>query len=508
MSRRHVVAMGCVLAVTGLTLTGVPAAAGPRAKGVPVTVPAWKPPSGMLEALQRDLELTREQAQARLLNEARLTGVAAELRTRLGNRFGGSWLMGTIAQTLVVATTDEADIPHIIAAGARAEVVKRSLAELDKHIDSLDQTVPGPKNEGSVRYVDARNNRVVVLSSEPLAAEDLIESAGVDTSVVKVVPSTERPRLLSDVQGGDAYYVGVASRCSVGFSVTHEAQVGFVSAGHCGKAGDATTGFNRIPQGVFKASAFPGRDYAWVEVNAGWTPKPVVSNGSGGAVPVAGSRAALEGASVCRSGSTTDWHCGIIRQLNASVTYPQGTIHGLGRTSVCAEPGDSGGSFISVDQAQGVTSGGSGDCTTSGVTYFQPVNEILAAYGLTLLTASTAPSSGDVSPGTIPSGKQDCAGYPKTYTGTLNDGQSVSQPSRYYRAAVTGTHSACLDGGEGVDFDLYLQRWQRSVWVTVATSEGAGPDEQISYIGLPGFYRYRLVSASGSGPYTLKTKSP
>ncbi|WP_326829200.1 S1 family peptidase [Streptosporangium sp. NBC_01810] len=503
MSRRHVVAMGCVLAVTGLTLTGVPAAAGPRAKGVPVTVPAWKPPSGMLEALQRDLELTREQVQERLANETRVSRIEADLREALGNRFGGSWLMGTIAQTLVVATTDEADIPTIVAAGARAELVKRSLTELAGLISDLNVDLPGRGEGGDVRYVDTRNNRIVILSKSPLATEDRVEAVGADSSVVKVVPSTERPRLLSDVQGGDAYYIGSSNRCSVGFSVMRGTQAGFVSAGHCGKAGDATTGFNRIPQGVFKASAFPGRDYAWVEVNAGWTPKPVVSNGSGGAVPVTGSRAALEGASVCRSGSTTDWHCGLIRQLNASVTYPQGTIHGLTRTSVCAEPGDSGGSFISVDQAQGVTSGGSGNCTTSGITYFQPVNEILAAYDLTLLTNDMAHPPGVVAPD-----PKTCAGYPKTYTGTLNDGQSVSQPSRYYRAAVTGTHSACLDGGEGVDFDLYLQRWQRSVWVTVATSEGAGPDEQISYIGLPGFYRYRLVSASGSGPYTLKAKSP
>jgi hypothetical protein len=35
-------------------------------------------------------------------------------------------------------------------------------------------------------------------------------------------------------------------------------------------------------------------------------------------------------------------------------------------------------------QAQGVTSGGSGNCQSGGTTYFQPVNEILSAYGLTL----------------------------------------------------------------------------------------------------------------------------
>ena len=125
--------------------------------------------------------------------------------------------------------------------------------------------------------------------------------------------------------GGDAYYVGATSRCSIGFSVIKGTQNGFVTAGHCGKPGSTTTGFNRRPQGVFQASTFPGDDYSWVAVNANWTPQPLVDNGSGGTVSVRGLRSAIEGASVCRSGSTTGWHCGIIQQRDASVTYPQGT---------------------------------------------------------------------------------------------------------------------------------------------------------------------------------------
>ena len=91
------------------------------------------------------------------------------------------------------------------------------------------------------------------------------------------------------------------------------------------------------------------------------------------------------------------------------MTYPQGTVTGLTRTNVCAEPGDSGGSFISGSQAQGVTSGGSGNCTSGGTTYFQPVNEILSAYGLTLVPPAAsrtrsrrpAPGCGRVPPGSV-----------------------------------------------------------------------------------------------------------
>jgi streptogrisin C len=62
-------------------------------------------------------------------------------------------------------------------------------------------------------------------------------------------------------------------------------------------------------------------------------------------------------------------------------------VRGLIATNVCAEPGDSGGSLLAGDQAQGVVSGGSGNCAQGGETFFQPVNEILQTLNLTLITA-------------------------------------------------------------------------------------------------------------------------
>ena len=114
---------------------------------------------------------------------------------------------------------------------------------------------------------------------------------------------------------------------------------------------------------------------------------PQLVSRAGGAVAVKGSTQAAVGATVCRSGSTTGWHCGQIQGFNSTVRYAEGSVSGLIRTNVCAEPGDSGGSLLAGNQAQGVTSGGSGDCTSGGTTYFQPVNEILQTYGLRLLTS-------------------------------------------------------------------------------------------------------------------------
>ncbi|WP_326826168.1 S1 family peptidase [Streptosporangium sp. NBC_01756] len=453
----------------------------------------------MLEAFQRDLRLTREQAQDRLLNESRLMPVEAQLRRRLGADFGGSWLSGSRAQTLVVATVDPADLPLIATMGAQGELVSRSLAQLDATLAEVDAALSA-HDSGLVRYIDVKINKIVVLSDTPAATEDVMDAAGVDPVAVRVVLSAERPQPLSDLVGGDAYYAGPTTRCSVGFSVVHGTQNGFVSAGHCGTAGRTTLGFNRAAQGIFQASTFPVSDFAWVSVNSDWTPKPAVNNGSGGVVSVAGSRPAIEGASVCRSGSASGWHCGLILQRGASVAYAQGIISELVRTNVCAEAGDSGGSFISVDQAQGIASGGSGDCTVGGATYFQPINEILTAYGLSLVTIAGNPPP--LSTGT-------CSGYPHTAEGTLTSGRSVYQPdNRYYRSTVGGVHFACLNANDGIDFDLYLQKWDGRSWVTVATSDGPGPDEKITYTGTAGYYRYHVYAASRSGPYLLGYRMP
>jgi streptogrisin B len=54
------------------------------------------------------------------------------------------------------------------------------------------------------------------------------------------------------------------------------------------------------------------------------------------------------------------------------------------QTTVCAEPGDSGGPLYDGTKALGITSGGSGDCKSGGTTFYQPVPEAANAYGVTV----------------------------------------------------------------------------------------------------------------------------
>ena len=77
------------------------------------------------------------------------------------------------------------------------------------------------------------------------------------------------------------------------------------------------------------------------------------------------------------------------------------------------------------------------------------------------------------------------------------------EPSgRFFRASA-GTHTACLDGPEGADLDLYLQQFRDGEWRTVARVTGAGADEELTHSGPAGAYRYVVQSDGGSGRYTL-----
>ncbi|HEX6235389.1 MAG TPA: S1 family peptidase [Jiangellaceae bacterium] len=449
----------------------------------------------MTEAMQRDLDLTAAQVEERVAHDEAGSDLADRFEDILGDTFAGAWLDED--QLLVVAVTDTKEVNRIRALGATPRVVERSADDLAAVMTALDRTTRPSPNQVTGWYVDVETNEVVIeaLPNARGTAQRFVRTAGADADAVRIETTTDKPQLYYDVRGGDAYYPG-SSRCSIGFSVNG----GFVTAGHCGGVGTTTRGYNQVTQGVVRGSRFPGNDYAWVEVNSNWTPTPLVNRYSGSqTVTVAGSAEAAVGASVCRSGSTTGWRCGTIQAKNQTVNYPQGSVSGLTRTTACAEGGDSGGSWLAGQQAQGVTSGGSGNCSVGGTTYFQPIWPILSAYGRTLVT-----SGGGTPP---PTG---CSSYPNVFTGSLSGtGSYQYQPNgSYFYSSRSGTHQGCLSGPSSADFDLYLQRWNGSSWATVASSTGSTSSETISYNGSTGYYRYVVYSYSGSGSYTLGIRVP
>ncbi|GHJ42874.1 hypothetical protein Cs7R123_02160 [Catellatospora sp. TT07R-123] len=369
-------------ALTGAALLAAALVIPAPAAAAPVPVPPAAPTATTMDqALRRDLALTETQARLRQAHEAAAASTEQRLRVSLGDRFAGAWY-STADSRLTVGVLTGRDADVVRAAGAVPAVVARSEKQLTDAKNALDRAARA-RTGAYGWYVDAATNSVVVSAPDTATAERLIAAGAIDRSAVRIVTGAQAPRPLYDIRGGDQYVINGNTLCSIGFSVNNG---GFVTAGHCGGAGSPTLGYNNVSQGTFAGSSFPGNDYAWVRTNGNWTPRPWVNNYAGGNVVVAGSTEAAVGSSICRSGRTTGWRCGVVQAKNVTVNYSGSLVYGLTQTNACAEGGDSGGAWMSGNQAQGVTSGGSGNCSTGGTTFFQPVNEILGAYGLTLTT--------------------------------------------------------------------------------------------------------------------------
>ncbi|MGW0598831.1 S1 family peptidase [Streptomyces sp. NPDC002776] len=189
-------------------------------------------------------------------------------------------------------------------------------------------------------------------------------------------------RLRTLLSGGDAVFSS-GVRCSAGVNVRSGTTYYFVTAGHCTSSSGTwyTSSAYTTAIGPTTGTSFPGNDFGVVRYANTTVPRP----GTIGTVDITGTATAYVGQSVCRRGATTGVRCGVVTALNATVNYAGGQIvYGLIRTNICAEPGDSGGPLYAGDKVIGLLSGGSGNCTTGGTSYYQPIQEPLAAYGLSV----------------------------------------------------------------------------------------------------------------------------
>ncbi|MEV8378683.1 S1 family peptidase [Kribbella sp. NPDC056861] len=192
------------------------------------------------------------------------------------------------------------------------------------------------------------------------------------------------PGKLSKKLGGGGVIWGGEYKCSLGFNVQRKGRFYFLTAGHCGNVASNwyhdENKTNRI--GTVHHSSYAWNDYALVVYRSGLKPGGSVNLYNGRSQDITKAMNPGINQLVYRTGATTGLHSGRVTGLNATVNYEDGRVAGLIRTNVCAEHGDSGGPLFYRNFAFGLTSGGTGDCQTGGVTYFQPVVEALNVYGV------------------------------------------------------------------------------------------------------------------------------
>ncbi|GHF22087.1 S1 family peptidase [Streptomyces griseoluteus] len=273
---------------------------------------------------------------------------------------------GLLAVAAFAAPTANASDVHTFSAG-----------QLTKASDSVRQAdVPG-----TAWAVDSKTNRVLVTVDSTVSQAEIAKikrQAGADRLTIKRTAG----KFNKLITGGDAIYGG-SYRCSLGFNVRSGSTYYFLTAGHCGEV--ASTWYSNSAKttvlGTNVGYSFPGNDFALVR----YTNSSVAHPSAVGSQTISSAATPAVGTTVTRRGSTTGTHSGRVTALNATVNYGGGdVVSGLIQTTVCAEGGDSGGPLYGGSVAYGLTSGGSGNCSSGGTTFFQPVTEALSYYGVTL----------------------------------------------------------------------------------------------------------------------------
>lgn len=377
----------------------VPAHSAPAA-GAPVADAHYQ--KQMVRALADSLGISDAAAVRRLDAQAAQQKTLATLRSP-GVDARGAFFDGK--GTLTVNVTDARAAGRVEGAGLKARIARHTPAELDGIKAALDKAAARDVPAGVRSWgVDPASDTVVVQLRGDTAEADqafLRKAASYGPAVAVKSENGTAVTTAGTVYPGSRMDYG-NHYCSVGFGARDSSgkQV-LVTAGHC---------VEDLPDLYYDGSHFAkgtrtrfhhgqnSIDMGLASVDSGTTIAPKIGTwGNGGDVAVQGSRRAAAGSDVCKSGATSHWTCGSIRSYNYSVTYsdpgqPNTLVTNLGLSTACVLGGDSGGAWVSGNQGQGLTSGASNSNKCNGVygqgtSYFQPLDDALSYYGLSLNTA-------------------------------------------------------------------------------------------------------------------------
>nr|WP_181160352.1 S1 family peptidase [Streptomyces solincola] len=393
-SRKYALAVSAAAVLSVSAVTGAPAAAAGE------SAPRYQPE--MVTALAGSLGVSEAAAVRRLdrqdAQQRRLAGLAEQ-----GIATDGAFFSS--AGELTVNAPDAVGAARIERAGLDARVPARGEGELEQIKAKLDALAAKRVPSGVASWgVDLASDTVTVevSSDKGAAARAFLAEAAKHGAAVKVVRGQEQLAPQAVIYPGSQMTFN-GYLCSVGYGAKdRNGKQYLVTAGHCIEdlpvlKYDGT----RFAKGTNTRFAVGTRsvDMGIAALDSGNSIATAVGTwGNGGSVAVRGSSRAASGAALCKSGQTTKWTCGTVGSYNISVTYkdqnggPDTVVSGLASSSVCTEGGDSGGAYISGNQAQGMTSGGpigqkcTGGVNSRGSSYFQPLDDTLRYYGLTLNT--------------------------------------------------------------------------------------------------------------------------
>lgn len=285
-----------------------------------------------------------------------------------------------------------AGVALTMSAPANAAPAAPTVAQLSAAAAKLDNAAASRPRSVTGWYVDqASKSLVVSVHGSDAGVAKWARDLGAGVVTIEKVAEAPRPYWWNSI-GGQGITSTTGGSCSQGFNAVSATARYVLTAGHCTNLGGTWSGTGGT-LGTAAISSYPGNDYGLIQVTGpevaftAWVDR----YSAGIDVTLTGTSTATVGMAVCRSGAVSQWNCGTVTATNVTVCYPDGCVSQLISTNLCAAPGDSGGSLVTNPSgsgsgrevhAVGLTSGGTGNCTS----YYQPIAEALAAGSATLVT--------------------------------------------------------------------------------------------------------------------------
>ncbi|MCL2536015.1 MAG: S1 family peptidase [Nocardiaceae bacterium] len=349
-------------------------------------------PIELVEALQRDLQLSPDQYLERSELGQKLAEFAEIARVQFPDAFAGAWIdpSGTPIVGLAGNGRDAARAA-VAQAGFTTKDVERSQNQLEATRTALSDwigTLP-PEISKLVRgvAVDITTNNVILRADDTagnlidLLPPVLREAARIvlGPALAPLQPVAQGPEsayyAADSFLGGDPYAAvggGIGLRCSLGFNATdgNGAPVN-ISAGHCDPnreaagSGNASLAYSMVGDvsgpviGTFEKTSLDGSDYSIIRPTRDAAQR-FANNGVRvpGAAPlgITGTANPVVGAPVCKAGNTSGFNCGVVTATHQTVPVGQRVIADGFATNLCALQGDSGGTIVTGTLALGISS--------------------------------------------------------------------------------------------------------------------------------------------------------
>ncbi|WP_374402424.1 S1 family peptidase [Streptomyces sp. 35G-GA-8] len=310
-------------------------------------------------------------------------GPAVRSATRSGRWRLLAALAGLFALTIVLtpnATAQDQARPQAARAFSTAELAAAGDTLLNSHIT------------GTAWAVDQQSGRVRVMVDESVSRAEIakLKHAAGDLAGALLIERTQGHLEPRGPLPGQATFDLRWVPCTLGFNVRIGTAYYWLTAGHCYDIGRIL--YEKTwppddpnppdPLGQIVGNSFPGNDFGIARYSTTPTDtQGVVYLHNGTVQDITAAANPTLGLRACASGSTTGVRCGQVNGLNYTVSSANGTLTGMIRTNICSEPGDSGGPLYAGSTGLGLTSIGSGNCTSGGTTFFQPLVKALNAYG-------------------------------------------------------------------------------------------------------------------------------